>query len=224
MYSLLLFFWGFLEGSIVHTALCGCCTDRKPGSHHPLGFIPCPSPLLSQAPWKISLNLQCRGLIEKEYGRTGVFTAVKFAFAVCQVDYSCLIFITLICSVNNMMYLSLGVLHLVDISLFIYKKKNKTKLSVSLNHFMKFIHLPLLLSKQTRVHFLYNYSLWLKSIPSQFSYLYSKMSLSQYSCLSFRLRIQIFYHMCHSSVNLSTCHSSIYLPFYKSRHSVLGSS
>lgn len=107
MYSLSLFFWGFLQGSIVHTALCGCCRDRNPGSHQRMGFVPCPSPLLSQVPsWKISLNLQWWGLIEKEYGWTGVFTAVKFAFAVCQFDYSHLLFITLICSLSNIMYLS----------------------------------------------------------------------------------------------------------------------
>lgn len=127
-YSLSLFFWGFLEGSIVHTALCGHCADRNPGSHQHMGFIPCPSALLFQVPsWKMSLNLQYWALTEKEYGWIGVFTAVKFAFTVCQFDYSYLIFITLICSVNNIIYLSLGVLHLFDISLFIYKKSNKTK-------------------------------------------------------------------------------------------------
>lgn len=70
--------------------------------------------------------MQWWGLIEKEYGWTGVSTAVKFAFTVCQFDYSYLIFVTLICSVNNIMYLSLGVLHLVDISLFIYKKETSS--------------------------------------------------------------------------------------------------
>lgn len=92
---------------------------------------------------------------------------------------------------------------------------------------MKFIHLSLLSSKQTGLHFLCNYLLRLKLIPSQFSYLYSKASLSPYSYLSFRLTdltIQIFYNVCHSLANLSTCHSSIYLSFNKSRHSVLASS